>query len=54
MLVTLLGMVTELRLMQLENARFPKLITLFGMVTEVMELQSENTLSQCLSHYPEW
>jgi hypothetical protein len=33
MLVTLLGMVTLARLVQLKNAKFPMLVTLSGMVT---------------------
>ena len=35
MLVTLLGMVTEVRLLHSINARFPMLVTLLGMVMEV-------------------
>ena len=34
MLVTLLGIVTNVMALQLENA-FPMLVTLFGIVTEV-------------------
>ncbi len=40
MLVTLLGMVTEVRPLQPEKAQFPMLVTLLGMVTEVRCLQS--------------
>ena len=39
MLVTLLPIVTEVRLLQLEKAEFPMLVTLLGMVTEVKLLQ---------------
>ena len=35
MLVTLLGIVTEVKPEQLLNAEFPMLITLLGIVTEV-------------------
>jgi len=35
MLVTLFGMVMEVRLEQPPNAPFPMLVTLFGMVMEV-------------------
>ena len=41
MLVTLLGMVMEVRLVHQENASSPMLVTLLGMVMEVI-LQSEN------------
>ena len=40
MLVTLLGMVMEVRPLQSENAPLPMLVTLLGMVTEVRPLQS--------------
>ena len=40
MLVTLLGIVIEVREEQLEKAEFPMLVTLLGMVTEVREEQS--------------
>ena len=38
--VTLFGMVTEVRAKQYLKAFFPIVVTLFGMVTEVRELQS--------------
>ena len=38
MLVTLLGIVIEVRLVQPENARIPMLVTLFGIVIEVNAL----------------
>ena len=38
--VTLLGMVTEVKPLQSENARSPMEVTPFGMVTEVNLLQS--------------
>ena len=41
MYVTLLGMVTEVRLEQLEKARFAMDVTLLGMVTEVRLEQPE-------------
>ena len=37
--VTLLGMVTEVKPLQPQNAEFPIEVTLFGMVTEVKPLQ---------------
>ncbi len=37
MLVTLLGIVTEVRPVQPEKAEFPMLVTLFGIVTEVAQ-----------------
>ena len=39
MLVTLLGMVTEVRPVQPWNAEPPMLVTLLGMVTEVRPVQ---------------
>ena len=36
MLVTLFGMVTEVRPEQPKNALFPMLVTLFGMVREIV------------------
>ena len=36
MLVTLLGIVAEAKLWQLEKAEFPMLVTLLGIVIEVM------------------
>ena len=39
MLVTLLGMVTEVRPVQPRNAEPPMLVTLLGMVTEVRPVQ---------------
>ncbi len=39
MLVTLLGMVTEVKPVQLQKAWFSMLVTLLGMVTEVKLLQ---------------
>ena len=39
MLVTLLGIVTEVREKQLEKAQFPMLVTLLGIVIEVREEQ---------------
>ena len=39
MLVTLPGIVTAVRPLQLEKAQFPMLVTLFGMVTAVRLLQ---------------
>jgi hypothetical protein len=41
MLVTLEGMVTEVRPLQPEKALLPMLVTLEGMVTEVRLLQPE-------------
>ena len=41
MLVTLLGIVTEVNLLQLEKAEFPMLVTLLGIVIEVKLLQPE-------------
>ncbi len=40
--VTELGMVTDVRLVQLENAYSPMEVTELGMVTDVMALQLEN------------
>ena len=45
MLVTLLGIVTEVRLLQLEKALQPMLVTLLGIVTEVRALQRKYLLS---------
>jgi hypothetical protein len=42
MLVTLLGMVMEVRHEQRENAPLPMLVTLFGIVMEVRPEQPEN------------
>ena len=42
MLVTLLGIVTLVRLVQPENASFPMLVTLLGIVTLVRLVQPEN------------
>ena len=42
MLVTELGMVTEVRFQQPENADLPMLVTELGMVTEVRPLQPSN------------
>ncbi len=44
MLVTLLGIVTLVRLLQPENAESPMLVTLLGIVTLVRLLQPENAL----------
>jgi hypothetical protein len=41
MLVTLLGIVTEVKLLQPEKAPFPMFVTLLGIVTEVKPLQPE-------------
>ena len=40
MLVTLLGMVKDVKLLQLEKAFFPMLVTLLGIATDVKPLQS--------------
>ena len=42
--VTLLGMVTEVRELHSSKADLPIVVTLFGMVTEVRELQSLKAL----------
>ena len=42
MLVTELGMVTEVRLLQYSNAPRPMLVTELGMVTEVNPLKPDN------------
>jgi len=42
MLVTLLGMVMEVRPVQPLNASFPMLVTLLGMVMEVRAVQAQN------------
>ncbi len=42
MLVTLLGIVTEVKLLQLAKALPPMLVTLLGIVTEDKLLQPEN------------
>ena len=42
MLVTLFGIVMEVKLLQPRNAQSPMLVTLFGIVMEVKLLQSEN------------
>ena len=42
MLVTLLGIVTLVRLVQSENAPSPMLVTLLGIVTLVRLVQPEN------------
>ena len=39
-LVTLLGIVTEVRLLHLQNAEFPMLVTLLGMVMKVRLVHS--------------
>ncbi len=44
MLVTLLGIVTEVKPVQPEKAQFPMLVTLLGIVTEVKPLQLEKAL----------
>ena len=41
MLVTLLGIVTEVRPLQYWKAEFPMLVTLLGIVTEVRPLHSK-------------
>lgn len=41
MLVTLSGMIIEIKLVQSENVEFKMLVTLFGMVTEVKLMQKE-------------
>ena len=41
MLITLLGILTEVKEEQREKARIPMLVTLLGIVTEVKEEQSE-------------
>ena len=41
MFVTLLGIITDIRLRQLRKAASPMLVTLLGMVTEVRLLQPE-------------
>ena len=51
MLVTLLGMVTEVRPEQYENAELPMLVTLLGMVTEVRPEQLENAQFPMLVAY---
>ena len=43
MLVTLLGMITEVRLLHLEKAKSPMDVALLGMLTEVRLEQLENT-----------
>ena len=48
MLVTLLGIVTLVRLVQPENAQSPMLVTLLGIVTLVRLVQSENAASPML------
>ena len=48
MLVTELGIVTEVRLLQPKNANSPILLTDSGMVTEVRLLHSENANSPIL------
>ena len=45
MLVTLSGMVTLVRLLQLQNANLPMLVTLSGMVMLVRLVQSRNAES---------
>ena len=47
MLVTLLGMVTLVKLLQVANALSPILVTLFGMVTLVKPLQFANADPKC-------
>ena len=48
MLVTLFGISTEVRPVQLEKAEEPMLVTLFGIVTEVRLVQPENAPSPML------
>ena len=48
MLVTLSGMVIEVRALQPRKASIPMLVTLFGMVTEVRPLQPSKALSPML------
>ena len=48
MLVTLSGIVTEVRLEHSRNASLPMLVTLSGIVTEVRPLHPENALSPML------
>ena len=49
MLVTLSGIVTEVRGMQLKNAPLPMLVTLLPIVTEARELQAANALFPMVS-----
>ena len=44
MLVTLLGIVIEVRLLHIPKASFPMLVTLLGMVTDVRPLQPSKAL----------
>ena len=44
MLVTLLGMVTEVKAVQPEKAELPMLVTLSGIITDVKPLQPEKAL----------
>ena len=44
MLVTLFGIVREVRPLQPEKAEFPMLVTLLGIVMEVRPLQPSNIL----------
>ena len=48
MLVTLLGMVTEVRPLQPLKAELPMLVTLLGMVTEARTLHSEKVFGPML------
>ena len=45
MLVTLLGIVMEVRPQQLKKALLPMLVTLLGIATEVRPLQTSNVLN---------
>ena len=47
MLVTLLGIVTLVRLAQLQNAQFPMLVTLSGIVTLVRLVQLRTHRPRC-------
>ena len=47
-LVTLSGIVTEVKAMQLTNAAFPMLVTLFGIVTDSKLLQPLNAFISML------
>ena len=49
MLVTLSGIVIEVKPVHHENAELPMLVTLSGIVIEVKPLQPENALSPMLS-----
>ena len=49
--VTLLGIVTEVRELQLSKAFHPIFVTLLGMVTEVRELHQEKVLLVDYQYY---